>query len=92
VFGGFTESGPFFNVQTETLDMHILPAELGAVFAVEKNSHDTKMTTWSFQFFDRTGEAAFKAFLWESFPNVPAERVAAFHDLARRFAARTTPA
>ena len=29
-FGGFSETGPFFNVQTDTLDMHILHAEIGA--------------------------------------------------------------
>src|SRR5215208_3602414 len=40
-FGGFSESGPFFNVQTDTLDMHILHAEIGAIFAVEKWGHDT---------------------------------------------------
>src|SRR4051812_26218624 len=27
-FGGFSETGPFFNVQTDTLDMHILHAEI----------------------------------------------------------------
>ena len=29
VFGGFSETGPFFNVQTDTLDMHILHDEIG---------------------------------------------------------------
>src|SRR3954470_1623052 len=72
-FGGFSETGPFFNVQTDTLDMHILHAEIGAVFAVEKWGHDTNFATHSFQFFDRAGDAAFKAFLWENFPEVPAD-------------------
>ena len=40
-FGGFSETGPFFNVQTDTLDMHILHAEIGAIYAVEKWGHDT---------------------------------------------------
>ena len=40
-FGGYSESGPFFNVQTDTLDMHILPAEIHAIYAVEKWGHDT---------------------------------------------------
>ena len=31
----------------------------------------TPLATHSFQFFDRAGDAAFKAFLWEDFPNVP---------------------
>jgi putative hemin transport protein len=86
-FGGFSETGPFFNVQTETLDMHILPEEVAAAYSVEKVGHDTTFVTHSFQFFDREGDAAFKAFLWDDFPNVPAHRVAAFRDLTRRFSA-----
>ena len=85
VFGGFSESGPFFNVQTETLDMHILHAEIASIYAVEKIGHDSTFKTHSFQFFDHVGDAAFKAFLWEGFPDVPAERVEAFHALSRRF-------
>jgi putative hemin transport protein len=84
-FGGFSEAGPFFNVQTDTLDMHILHAEIGAVFAIEKTGHDSTFVTHSFQFFDHQGNAAFKAFLWEDFPDVPAARIEAFHDLTRRF-------
>ena len=83
-FGGFSESGPFFNVQTDTLDMHILHAEVGSIFAVEKWGHDTTTATYSFQFFDRSGDAAFKAFLWESFPEVPPGTIKAFHALAAR--------
>src|SRR3954467_8245949 len=83
-FGGFSETGPFFNVQTDTLDMHILHAEIGAIFAVEKWGHDTTTATFSFQLFDRSGDAAFKAFLWESFPEVPAATIEAFHALAAR--------
>src|SRR5262245_4222554 len=41
VFGGYTETGPFFNVQTDTLDMHLLPAEITAIYAVEKRGHDS---------------------------------------------------
>jgi putative hemin transport protein len=88
-FGGFSDAGPFFNVQTETLDMHILHEEVAAIYAVEKWGHDTTTATYSFQFFDRSGDAAFKAFLWESFPDVPAETIAAFHGLAKRFSAGT---
>jgi putative hemin transport protein len=86
-FGGFSETGPFFNVQTDTLDMHILHAEIGASFAVEKWGHDTTITTYSFQFFDREGNAAFKAFLWDNFPNIPAERLETFHRLVQQFSA-----
>ena len=84
-FGGFSETGPFFNVQTNTLDMHILHAEISAIFAVEKWGHDTTITTHSFQFFDHEGNAAFKAFLWENFPEIPADRIEAFHRLAKQF-------
>jgi putative hemin transport protein len=85
VFGGFSETGPFFNVQTDTLDMHILHGEIGSIFAVEKWGHDTNLATYSIQFFDRSGDAAFKAFLWESFPDVPAATIEAYRDLVRRF-------
>jgi len=84
-FGGLSETGPFFNVQTDTLDMHILHAEIGAIFAVEKWGHDTNLATHSFQFFDHAGNAGFKAFLWENFPEVPAERIEAFHRLTQQF-------
>jgi putative hemin transport protein len=87
VFGGFSLTGPFFNVQTDTLDMHILHEEIGSVYAVEKVGHDTDIVTHSFQFFDRAGDAAFKAFLWEDFPKVPAARVETFRTLTARFAA-----
>lgn len=86
-FGGFSVQGPFFNVQTDTLDMHILHDEIGSAYSVRKIGHDSNWSTHSFQFFDRSGDAAFKAFLWEGFPDVPAARIAAFDDLTRRFAA-----
>jgi putative heme degradation protein len=87
VFGGFSETGPFFNVQTDTLDMHILHEEIAAIYAVEKRGHDSDNATHSFQFFDHRGDAAFKAFLWEDFPNVPAARIEAFHVLSQQLAA-----
>lgn len=83
-FGGFSETGPFFNVQTDTLDMHILHAEVGPIYSVRKVGHDSDFVTHSFQFFDRSGDAAFKAFLWEDFPRVPPARVEAFQALTRR--------
>jgi putative hemin transport protein len=86
VFGGYSESGPFFNVQTDTLDMHILHAEIGAIYAVEKRGHDSNLATHSFQFFDLAGDAAFKAFLWDQFPDVPAKHIEAFHELTKRLA------
>jgi putative heme iron utilization protein len=62
-FGNFSTWGPYFNVQTKTLDMHIQFARLAAVFAVEKPSHMDKAPTLSFQFFDVEGKSAFKVFL-----------------------------
>jgi putative hemin transport protein len=85
-FGGFSLTGPFFNVQPDTLDMHILHEQVGAIYSVEKIGHDTTFVTHSFQFFDRSGDAGFKAFLWENFPDVPPARVAAFRELTGRFA------
>lgn len=87
LFGGYSETGPFFNVQTDTLDMHIFPAEIASIYAVEKRGHDSDFMTHSFQFFDQQGNAGFKAFLWENFPDVPAARIDSFHELASRFAA-----
>lgn len=86
-FGGYSETGPFFNVQTDTLDMHIFPDQIASIYSIEKTGHDSTFATHSFQFFDPEGHAGFKAFLWESFPEVPAETVAAFRDLADRFGA-----
>ena len=62
-FGGFSTAGEFFNVQTDSLDMHIRWRHLAAVFAVEKPGHMDGMATRSFQFFDQAGAAAFKVFL-----------------------------
>jgi putative hemin transport protein len=87
VFGGYSETGPFFNVQTDSLDMHIFPAEITSIYAVEKRGHDSEYVTHSFQFFDRQGDAGFKAFLWEDYPKVPASHIESFHELARRLAA-----
>src|SRR5215831_7419951 len=50
--GGFSTTGEFFNVQTETLDMHIRWKELAAVFAVKKPGHMDGTATHSLQFFD----------------------------------------
>jgi putative heme iron utilization protein len=86
-FGGFSRAGQFFNVQTTTLDMHIRWEELGAAFAVEKPGHLDGINTLSFQFFDRTGAAAFKVFL--NFGEaVVDERSIAFAKLRERFQAK----
>jgi putative hemin transport protein len=79
-FGGFSTAGEFFNVQTDTLDMHIRWQQLAAAFAVEKPGHMDGMATRSFQFFDQTGAAAFKVFLNFGGPIAP-DREAKFIEL-----------
>src|SRR6185436_20591125 len=83
-FGGFSTAGEFFNVQTDTLDMHIRWQQLAAAFAVEKPGHMDGTATRSFQFFDQTGAAAFKVFLNFGGP-IPPEREALFMELRSRF-------
>jgi putative hemin transport protein len=83
-FGGFSTAGEFFNVQTDSLDMHIRWEQLGAAFAVEKPGHMDGTATRSFQFFDKTGAAAFNVFLNFGGPIAP-EREALFFELGGRF-------
>ena len=85
-FGGFSTTGEFFNVQTESLDMHVRWRELAAAFAVEKPGHMDGLSTYSFQFFDRAGSAAFKVFLNFGEP-IPPERLQLFCQLRERFRA-----
>jgi putative hemin transport protein len=83
-FGDFSTTGEFFNVQTESLDMHLRWQELAAAFAVEKPGHMGGQTTHSFQFFDRAGSAAFKVFL--NFGEaISPERLRVFCQLRERF-------
>src|SRR5438067_4657120 len=83
-FGGFSTAGEFFNVQTESLDMHIRWQQLAAVFAVEKPGHMDGTGTRSFQFFDQAGAAALKVFLNFGGPIQP-EREAQFIELRTEF-------
>lgn len=83
-FGGFSTAGEFFNVQTESLDMHIRWKQLAAAFAVEKPGHMDGTATRSFQFFDQTGAAALKIFLNFGGP-IPPEREELFNQLRARF-------
>ena len=84
-FGHFSTFGPYFNVQTKDLDMHLRPATLGAAFAVQKPGHMDGVNTLSFQFYDQSGAAAFKVFLTFGGNAPPAEKVAQFEDLRERF-------
>ena len=83
-FGGFSTAGEFFNIQTDSLDMHIRWHQLAAAFAVEKPGHMDGMATRSFQFFDQTGAAALKVFLNFGGP-IPPEREAKFIEMRSRF-------
>jgi putative hemin transport protein len=82
-FGGFSTAGEFFNVQTDTLDMHIRWQQLAAVFAVQKPGHMDGLATCSLQFFDATGAAALKVFLNFGGPLSP-EREAWFADVRKK--------
>ena len=83
-FGGFSTAGEFFNVQTDSLDMHIRWQQLAAAFAVEKPGHMDGTATRSFQFFDQMGAAALKVFLNFGGPLSP-EREAWFFEVRNRF-------
>lgn len=83
-FGGFSTAGEFFNVQTDSLDMHIRWQQLAAVFAVEKPGHMDGTATRSFQFFDQSGAAALKVFLNFGRP-ISAEREAQFIEMRTKF-------
>jgi putative hemin transport protein len=85
-FGNFSTTGQFFNVQTQSLDMHIRWREIGAVFAVEKPGHLDGNKTFSFQFFDRCGHAALKVFLnfGSSISAEKAERFVQIRDAFRK--------
>lgn len=83
-FGTFSIWEEFFNVQTETLDMHIRWPELATIFAVEKPSHMSGVNTLSFQFFDRAGHAAFKVFLNFGGKATP-EKAKQFEEVRARF-------
>lgn len=84
-FGNFSTFGEYFNVQTKNLDMHIRPSTLGAVFAVEKPGHLDGVNTLSFQFYEKSGSAAFKVFLTFGGSAPPAEKIERFSELRERF-------
>ena len=61
-FGNFSKTGPFFNVQTKSIDMHLRYETIGHIFAIEKPGHMDGVSTLSIQFFNTHGDAAFKVF------------------------------
>lgn len=83
-FGGFSTWGPFFNVQSKSLDLHIRYEQLAAAFAVVKPSHMDAGRTLSVQFFDPRGDSAMKVFL--NFGGKPTpQREAQFEALRQQF-------
>lgn len=87
-FGNFSTFGEYFNVQTKTLDMHIRPQQLGAVFAVEKPGHIDGVNTLSFQFYDLSGSAGFKVFLTFGGKAPATEKVTQFTSIREEFQLR----
>jgi putative hemin transport protein len=87
-FGHFSTFGEYFNVQSKSLDMHIRFQQIGAIFAIEKPGHMDGVNTLSFQFYDRSGAAAFKVFVSFGGKPAPGERQARFAALRDRFRSR----
>jgi putative hemin transport protein len=88
-FGNFSTfgsgDGGYFNVQSNSLDMHVRPSALAAAFAVEKPGHMDGVNTLSFQFYDHHGAAAFKVFLTFGGSAPPPEKRAAFDRMRAAF-------
>ena len=84
-FGNFSTFAEFFNVQTSSLDMHIRFGQLGSIFAVTKPSHMDGHNTLSIQFFDRSGNSAFKVFLTFGGKSPDPNRVEQFQTLKSKF-------
>jgi putative heme degradation protein len=83
----FSNTGPFFNVDGGGLDMHIMHKEIASAYALEKQSHmNPEDHTYSIQFYDGNGDAAFKVFLWENFPKTPQHVVENYRALVEKFA------
>ena len=65
-FGGFSKSGPFFNVAGDALHLHLRLDRISTVFHVTPPVQNGKPTWPSLQFFQSNGTVAFKVFLIES--------------------------
>jgi putative heme degradation protein len=83
----YSNTGPFFNIDGGGLDMHILHKEIASAYALEKKSHmNPDDHTYSIQFYDKQGDAAFKVFLWQDFPKTPEHVVAKYRALVEKTA------
>ena len=62
-FGGFSRSGPFLNIETPTLDMHLRPDAVVSAFCVSKPGHMDGRTIHTVQFYDQAGDSVMKVVL-----------------------------
>lgn len=91
-FGNFSRTGPWLNVQSRTLDMHINTNQIAHAYAVTKPSHMDGRETLSIQFYDPRGTAVFKVFLTFGGTEPPPEKRAAFGQLVHTYRDQTPPA
>ncbi len=84
-FGNFSTFGEYFNVQSKSIDMHIRPSQIHAIFAVKKPGHLDGVNTLSIQFYDRNGMAAFKVFFTFGGKEPGGEREAHFSAIVDEF-------
>ena len=62
-FGGFSRSGPFLNIETPGLDMHLRPEGVASAFAVSKKGHRDGKPIHTVQFYDAQGDSVMKVVL-----------------------------
>ncbi len=67
-FGGFSNAGPFLNVNGQNLHMHIFINQIKSLFAVRKPFDEPEKQNVSIQLFNQEGVAAFKVFAHGAIP------------------------
>lgn len=65
-FGGYSKEMGFFNILTDTLDMHLTLKNITSAFCHIKKPHTGGNVTHSLQFYKEDGRPAFKAFILKS--------------------------
>lgn len=102
-FGGISRSGPFLNVETATLDLHLRPAGISSAFSVDKRGHMDGRPIHTVQFYDTQGDSVMKVVMprdeaTKSYSPVQEAAFAAFRERHRlgivkdRSARTSTPA
>jgi len=88
-FGGFSQSGPFFNVSGENIHLHLKLRNIGSVFHVTPPVPEGRPPMPSLQFFQDDGVMAFKVFLVKQFKEEAGEdfdgAVSVLEQLAKKF-------